>query len=75
MPDFEAGNYENKCYSYQTEVKYVPGSHSSALWNDCIVLKSLVTYASELVLTAMKMTMCIFKTKIFPEVSKYKVVV
>lgn len=30
---------------------------------------------SELVLTAEKTTMCIFKTKILPEVSKYKVVV
>lgn len=61
-----------KCYSYQIEFRYVPGSHSSALWNECIVLKALVTYMSELVLPGEKMTMCIFKTKTLPEVSKYK---
>lgn len=61
MPDFEAGNYQNKYYSYQTEFKYVPGSHSSALLNECIVLKSLVTYVSELVLAAEKM--CILRPK------------
>lgn len=70
--DLEARKYQNKYYSYQPEFKYVPGSHSITLWNEHFVLKSVVAYVSELLLTAEKIMMCIFKAKILPEVSKYK---
>lgn len=70
--DLEAGKYQNKYYSYQPEFKYVPGSHSAALWNEHFVLKLHVAYVSELLFTAEKMIMSTFKDKILPEVSKYK---